>query len=115
MTLPLLSSTEDRYPWQSKKNWVRSGLVMLHARDSSVCWPQTTSRCRNRCTPAGDLHSLAAGFQENVCVVPSPSVSLTVVGLGLGWKSSGMPNRMTDDACNDQPYPATVPEVSCEL
>lgn len=35
--------------------------------------------------------------------VPSPSVNVTFVGFGLGWKSSGVPNRVSDEACSDQP------------
>ena len=69
------------------------------------------------------MHALRADFHsfarrrpsENVWLVPSPSVSVTVVGFGFGWKSSGVPSRISDDACSDQPKPATVSEVSCEL
>src|SRR5215472_19031896 len=116
-SLPLPSTTAVWNPWQSKKNWVRSGRVITQARGlgSLPFGEQSASCCKNRWIPGGLCQVTPSEPSTNRWLVPSPSVSVTVVGCGRGWKSSGVPSRWTVDACSDQPNPIDESEVSSEL
>jgi hypothetical protein len=56
-------------------------------------------------------------LRVKVWVVPSPSVSRTVVGQVWpgGWNCRGVPSRITLAADSDQPKPIDEAEVSSEL